>query len=81
MVQNSSTVERRFSSWIGGSILASLVSSFERLPAKIISSVATSNRIVNDFVCVCPPHSSVCDDLYHACTFAWDKLCALFTPH
>ena len=28
-----------------------------------------------------PPHSSVCDDLYHACTFAWDKLCALFTPH
>ena len=27
------------------------------------------------------PHSSVCDDLYHACTFAWDKLCALFTPH
>ena len=24
---------------------------------------------------------SVCDDLYHACTFAWDKLCALFTPH
>ena len=28
-----------------------------------------------------PPHSSVCDDRYHACTFAWDKLCALFTPH
>ena len=28
-----------------------------------------------------PPHSSVCDDLYHACTFAWDKLCVLFTPH
>ena len=28
-----------------------------------------------------PPHSSVCDDLYHACTFAWDKLCTLFTPH
>ena len=27
LVQNSSTVERRFSSWIGGSILASLVSS------------------------------------------------------
>ena len=27
------------------------------------------------------PHSSVCDDRYHACTFAWDKLCALFTPH
>lgn len=26
VVQNSSTVERRFSSWIGGSILASLVS-------------------------------------------------------
>ena len=26
LVQNSSTVERRFSSWIGGSILASLVS-------------------------------------------------------
>ena len=22
----------------------------------------------------------VCDDRYHACTFAWDKLCALFTP-
>ena len=28
-----------------------------------------------------PPHSSVCDDRYRACTFAWDKLCALFTPH
>ena len=28
-----------------------------------------------------PPHSSVCDDRYHACTFAWYKLCALFTPH
>ena len=28
-----------------------------------------------------PLHSSVCDDLYRACTFAWDKLCALFTPH
>ena len=28
-----------------------------------------------------PPHSSVCDDRYCACTFAWDKLCALFTPH
>ena len=28
-----------------------------------------------------PPHSSVCDDLYHTCTFAWDKLCALFTLH
>ena len=27
------------------------------------------------------PHSSVSDDLYHACTFAWDILCALFTPH
>ena len=26
LVQNSSTVERRFSSWIGGSILSSLVS-------------------------------------------------------
>ena len=26
LVQNSSTVERKFSSWIGGSILASLVS-------------------------------------------------------
>ena len=26
LVQNSSTIERRFSSWIGGSILASLVS-------------------------------------------------------
>ena len=25
MVQNASTVERRYSSWIGGSILASLV--------------------------------------------------------
>ena len=25
--------------------------------------------------------TSVCDDLYHACTFAWDKLCTLFTPH
>ena len=22
--------------------------------------------------------SSVCDDRYQACTFAWDKLCALF---
>ena len=21
-----------------------------------------------------PPHSSVCDDLYRACTFAWDNL-------
>ena len=28
-----------------------------------------------------PPHSSVCDDRYHTFTFAWDKLCALFTPH
>ena len=28
-----------------------------------------------------PPHSSVCADSYHACTFAWGKLCALFTPH
>ena len=28
-----------------------------------------------------PPHSSVCDDRYHACTIAWDKLCTLFTPH
>ena len=27
------------------------------------------------------PHNSVCDDLYHACIFQWDKLCALFTPH
>ena len=27
------------------------------------------------------PHNSVCDDLYHACTLAWGKLCALFTPH
>ena len=26
-------------------------------------------------------YTSVCDDRYHACTFAWDKLCALFTPH
>ena len=25
--------------------------------------------------------ASVCDDRYHACTFAWDKLGALFTPH
>ena len=25
--------------------------------------------------------TSVCDDRYHACTFASDKLCALFTPH
>ena len=25
--------------------------------------------------------TSVCDDLYLACTFAWDKLCTLFTPH
>ena len=25
--------------------------------------------------------TSVCDDRYHACTFAWDKLGALFTPH
>ena len=25
--------------------------------------------------------SSVCDVRSHACTFAWDKLCALFTPH
>ena len=25
-------------------------------------------------------HTVVCG-LYHACTFAWDKLCALFTPH
>ena len=25
--------------------------------------------------------TSVCDDRYHAYTFAWDKLCALFTPH
>ena len=28
-----------------------------------------------------PPHSSVCYDRYHACTFAWDKLCTLLTPH
>ena len=27
------------------------------------------------------PHSSVCDDRYHASTLAWDKLCALFTPN
>ena len=27
------------------------------------------------------PHNSVCDDLYHACTLAWGKICALFTPH
>ena len=27
------------------------------------------------------PYKSACDDLYHACTFAWDKLCALVTPH
>ena len=27
------------------------------------------------------PHNSVCDDLYHACTLAWGKLCAIFTPH
>ena len=25
--------------------------------------------------------TSVCDDRYDACTFASDKLCALFTPH
>ena len=28
-----------------------------------------------------PLHSSVCDDRYCACTFAWGKLCPLFTPH
>ena len=27
------------------------------------------------------PHNSVCHDLYHACTLAWDTLGALFTPH
>ena len=27
------------------------------------------------------PYLSVCDDLYHACTFAWDVLRALFTPY
>ena len=27
------------------------------------------------------PHNSVCDDLYHVCTLAWGKICALFTPH
>ena len=26
-------------------------------------------------------HTVVCNDLYHAYTFAWDILCALFTPH
>ena len=30
LVQNATTVERRFSSWIGGSILASLVREGER---------------------------------------------------
>ena len=28
-----------------------------------------------------PTHTSVCDDLYHAYTFAWSILCSLFTPH
>ena len=27
------------------------------------------------------PHNSVCDDLYHACTLAWGKICALFTRY
>ena len=40
VVQNSSTVERRFSSWIGGSILASLVSHM-CLCALCVSSVLT----------------------------------------
>ena len=33
VVQNSTTTERRFSSWVGGSILASLVSQLEHVPA------------------------------------------------
>ena len=28
-----------------------------------------------------PTHSSVCDDLYRVCAFAWDMLCALISPH
>ena len=40
------------------------------------SYIHTSTRILSYNT-----STSVCDDHYHACTFAWDKLCALFTPH
>ena len=51
-----------------------------QLPAAFLKGTDSTAVFSNPRVSVVWEHSSVCDDLYQACTFAWDILCALFTP-